>query len=80
MMTPADIGQHVPVDLDTRRRLVIADWSTIPCPTKGELFKKVGPLADLNFLSKVEHEASFCLPSLYFCKRLVHLFKFGVLP
>ena len=29
----------------------------------------------LNFLSKVEHEASFGLPSLYLRKSLVHLFK-----
>ena len=29
----------------------------------------------MKFLSKVKHEASPCLPSLYFCKRLVHLFE-----
>ena len=34
-------------------------------------------LALIDFLSKVEHEASFCLPSLYLGKRLVHLFKFA---
>ena len=32
-----------------------------------------------SYLSKVEHEASFGLPSLYFCKCLVHLFKFAYL-
>jgi hypothetical protein len=29
----------------------------------------------MKFLSKVKHEASPCLPSLYFCKRLVHLLE-----
>jgi hypothetical protein len=28
-----------------------------------------------EFLSKVKHEASPWLPSLYFCQRLVHLFE-----
>ena len=43
----------------------------------GSLCVTVDLLAVLNFLSKVEHEASLGLPRFYFFKCLVHLFKFA---
>ena len=50
-------------------------FAFLPFPSGANQVLNKRFLASMKFLSKVKHEASPCLPSLYFCKRLVHLLE-----